>query len=163
MNRIGQRLRDLRRNQRGVTALEYALVAPLFFIALFMSIEVTFMLLADATLDTAANRITRLGKIGEFQGADCHAKVMTELQNTVSFWANTDKLHADVNVYKPGEDSNFGDIDDPDYQAQCDAGQRGDMVVFRIGFDKPGLTGVMQMLGADFIRYERTVVIFNEP
>lgn len=163
MNRIGQRLRGLRHDQRGVTALEYALVAPLFFIALFMSIEVTFMLLADATLDSAANRITRLGKIGEFQGEDCHAKVMAQLDDTVSFWADTNNLHADVNVYKPDEDSDFDDVDDPDYQAQCNAGERGDMVVFRLGFDKPGLTGIMHMMGADFIRYERTVVIFNEP
>ena len=163
MATLRRRLRAFRGDQRGVTALEYALVAPLFFIVLFIGLEVTFMLLADATLDSATSRIGRMGKIGMFQGADCHEKVMTELEDVVGFWADTTNLHADAKIYKPGESIEFEDIDDEDYEPECDVGDRGDMVVFRLGFDKPGLTGVISFLGMDFFRYERFVVIHNEP
>ncbi|WP_345795715.1 TadE family protein [Castellaniella sp. MT123] len=145
-----------------MTALEYALVAPLFFLVLFMGIEVIFMLLADSTLDTAASRITRMGKIGQFQGQDCHNKVMDQLRNELSIWADTTNLHADAKIYKPGENNSFQALDQ-NYTPVCDTGDRGDMVIFRLGFDKPGLTGVIHYLGLDVFRFERIVVIQNEP
>lgn len=157
-----RRVRDLWRQQRGVTALEYALVAPLFFLALFMAIEVTFMLLADSTLDTAASKITRMGKIGQFQGQDCHDKVMDQLREGLSIWANTSNLHADAKIYRPGEDNAFDELDEH-YEPVCNTGDRGDMVIFRLGFDKPGMTGVFHAFGLDFFRFERIVVIQNEP
>lgn len=157
-----RRVHELWRHQRGVTALEYALVAPLFFLVLFMSIEVTFMLLADSTLDTAASRITRMGKIGQFQGQDCHEKVMRELTDTLSIWADTTNVYADAKIYKPGEDNSFEALDQ-NYTPVCNTGDRGDMVIFRLGFDKPGLTGLIRYLGLSVFRFERIVVIQNEP
>lgn len=159
MNRLRQQLSNLWRNQRGVAALEYAILAPLFFLVLFMSIEVTFALLGDATLERAASQITRAGKVG-IRG-DCGTKVMDMLNERVSFWANTDNLRADVKIYTPGEDNHF--VDDKEYVPVCNAGGRGDMVIYRLGFDKPAMTGVFAMFGLEFFHYERIVLIQNEP
>lgn len=159
MNLRRHRIDGLWRNQRGVAAIEYAMVAPLFFLVLIMSIEVTFALLGDTTLERAANQITRAGKVG-IRG-ECGDTIMRMLEEHVSFWANTERLRADVKVYKPGESNVF--VDDETYEPICNAGDRGDMVIYRLGFDKPAMTGVLGMFGLEFFHYERIVLIQNEP
>lgn len=159
MNRLTRRLSTLWRNQRGVAAIEYAIVAPLFFLVLFMSVEITFALLGDATLERAASQITRTGKVG-IRG-DCEDTVFNMLKDRVSFWADTKNLRADVKVYQPGVEYHF--VDDDTYEPVCDAGGRGDMVLYRLGFDKPAMTGIFAMFGLNFFRYERIVLIQNEP
>lgn len=159
MNRLKRRLLHLWRNQRGGAAMEYAIVAPLFFLVLFMSVEITFALLGDATLERAASQITRTGKVG-IRG-ECGNTVYNMLNERVSFWADTKNLRADVKVYQPGDDNRF--VDDDTYVPECNAGDRGDMVLYRLGFDKPAMTGIFAMFGLNFFRYERIVLIQNEP
>lgn len=155
--------RRLWRDHRGVTALEFAIVAPLFFMVLLMSVEVTFALLADVTLDSAASRITRMGKIGVFaQEADCQSAVKAEFEKTLGIWADRENVYVNAKLYKPGETITFDDKNGQ-YDPACNTGDRGDMVVFRLGFDKPGVTGVLALMGLNLFHYERLVVIQNEP
>lgn len=170
MGKIHKRIRGLWRNQTGVTAIEFAIVAPLIFIVIFLSLEVAVMLIADSTLDRAASRVVRQAKVLEidetgFKGNDCHEWVMDIMEDTLSIWADGRNLHADAKIYKPGEDNSFKDINDPDYKDKivCDMGNAGDMVVFRLGFDRPGITGLISLMGLDFFRFERTVIVQNEP
>lgn len=159
---IWRRFRQLRRNQRGVTALEFAIVAPLFFLVVALGIEVIFSLLADATLESAAARITRMGKIGMFVGQDCQTAVETELKSTLRIWVNKQDVHVNAKIYKPGEAVTFDDKDGK-YDPVCDTGDRGDMVVFRLGFSRPALTGALSLVGVHLLSYERIAVIQNEP
>jgi len=159
---IGRCFRQLRRNQRGVTALEFAIVAPLFFLFLFLGIEVIFSLLADATLESAAARITRMGKIGTFMDQNCQSAVKDELQQTLRIWVNRQDVHVNAKIFKPGEAVSFED-EDGKYDPACNTGDRGDMVVFRLGFNRPVLTGALGVVGIHLLRYERIVVIQNEP
>ena len=128
------------------------------------------MLIADATLDRAASRVVRQAKVLELDDVtlgeeDCHKWVMNILEDTLSIWADGRNLHADAKIYKPGADNSFKDINDPDYKDKivCSLGNAGDMVVFRLGFDRPGLTGLISLMGLDFFRFERTVIVQNEP
>ncbi|WP_323011636.1 TadE/TadG family type IV pilus assembly protein [Castellaniella sp.] len=170
MNRIRISARRLWRNQKGVTALEFAIVAPLIFIVIFLSLEVAVMLIADATLDRAASRVVRQAKVLELnevklEDDDCRQWVMNIMEDALSIWTDAKNLHADAKVYKPGIDNSFKDINDPDYKDKiiCDLGNAGDMVVFRLGFERPGLTGLISLMGLDFFRFERTVIVQNEP
>lgn len=169
MGKILKHFRLLRSDQKGVTALEFAIVAPLVFIVIFLSLEVAVMLIADATLDRAASRIVRQAKVMETDAAlgkeDCHRWVMGILEDTLSIWADGTNLHADSEIYKPGESSSFEDVNDPSYQDKivCDLGNAGDMVVFRLGFDRPGLTGLISLMGLESLHFERTVIVQNEP
>jgi len=157
-----QRVRRLGRAQRGVAALEYAIVAPLLFGVIFVAVETTVMLFADSALETAANRVTRIGKLGVPEGMDCETAVRAEMERVLSRWvASPADLRIDVKVYEPGMP--FDDVDDESYVPVCDAGDRGDMVVYRLGFDRPGLTGFVTWLGGDILRFERIVLIQNEP
>lgn len=161
-SRIWPQVRRLVRADHGAAALEYALVAPLLFAVLFVAIETTVMLFADASLETAANRVTRIGKLGVPEGMNCETAVRKELERTLSYWVSSPAdLRIDVKLYEPGMP--FGDVDDEDYVPVCDAGERGDMVVYRLGFDRPGLTGFIAWLGVDMLRFERIVLIQNEP
>lgn len=153
----------LRRNQRGTTALEFAIVAPVFFLLLMVAGEIIFSLLADATLENAASRITRMGKIGTFTAvADCQTAVKDELEKTLGIWTSAEDIYVNAKIYQPGNPIVWEDEDDQRDLA-CDTGDHGDMVVFRFGFYRPGLTGVLGLMGINLLHYERVVVIQNEP
>lgn len=156
-----RRCKRLRRQQRGAVALEYALVAPLLFAVLLLSIEFVVMMLADSRLDAASSQVARLGRLG-IQGG-CEQAVQNVLRETLDGWVRAEDIRADVKIYTPGEDNQFGNVDDADYQPVCDAGDRGDMVIYRLGFDRPALTGIASWMGLDTFRFERTVLIQNEP
>ncbi|PWC17690.1 TadE/TadG family type IV pilus assembly protein [Brenneria corticis] len=156
------RLALWRRDQRGVSALEYALVAPLLFAVVFIAVEVAFIMLADAHLDIAANRVARMGRIGI--DGDCRQAVRGVMRSTLSTWIGSEsEMYADAKIYTPGGDNRFGDLNDEHYQPVCDAGERGDMVIYRLAFDRPGLTGFIAWLGDDPMRFERVILIQNEP
>lgn len=155
-------LRRLGKAQRGVAALEYALVAPLLFGVIFVAVETTVMLFADSSLETAANRVTRIGKLGVPEGMGCEQAVRAEMERILLRWVSSpQELRIDVKIYEPGVP--FQNVDDENYVPVCDAGARGDMVMYRLGFDRPGLTGFVTWLGVDMLRFERNVVIQNEP
>ena len=162
LTRPWNRLRRLGKLQRGVAALEYALVAPLLFGVIFVAVETTVMLFADSSLETAASRVTRIGKLGVPGGMNCEQAVRAEMESILSRWVSSpEELRIDVKLYEPGMP--FDDVDDESYEPVCDAGDRGDMVMYRLGFDRPGLTGFVTWLGVDVLRFERIVVIQNEP
>jgi Flp pilus assembly protein TadG len=62
-------LRRFRRNRRGSAAVEFALVAPLFFGLLFAIIEVALMFFASQVLETVTQDSARLVLTGQAQGA----------------------------------------------------------------------------------------------
>lgn len=155
------RLRRLWRDRRGIAALEFALVAPLAFAVLFVAIEIAVIMLADAHLDIAANRVARMGRLGI--SGDCDTAVRNVMAETLKGWVGSSAIHIDAKVYTPGANNAFTDLDDASYTQSCDAGERGDMVVYRLSFDRAGLTGFISLLGGDSIRYQRTVLIQNEP
>ncbi|NYT61730.1 pilus assembly protein [Alcaligenaceae bacterium] len=149
---------------RGVTALEFALVAPLAILVLFFSIEMGIMTWADATLEVAASRISRTGQLGVFAKEDCTVAVRRLFEESMAGWVGNKKsLRVDVLVYTPGAANQLPDVDDEKYEPECNAGDRGDMVMYRLGFDRPGFSGILSWLGIRLLRFERTVIIQNEP
>ena len=126
-----------RRLARGVAALEFAIVSPLVILVIFFSLEIGIAMWADATLEVAASRVSRLGQLG-VQG-DCTEAVRKVFEDTMGRWITSkDDLEIDVRVYKPGEDNSTGiDMGAP----VCNAGDRGDMVIYHMYFDRPSFTG----------------------
>ena len=157
-------LSRLCRNERGASALEFAIVAPLLFAVFFMAIEITVVLFADSVLENASNRITRIGKLGVPDGQDCDSTVRAAFEDALSSWAVSPlDMRLDVQVYRAGQGIRFGDVDDEDYSPICDAGERGEIVMYRLMLDRAGLTGILGWMDSDFVRLERIVAIQNEP
>lgn len=142
--------------------MEYALIAPLLFAVLFIAIEMAFIMVADAHLDVAANRIVRMGRIGI--AGDCQATIHTVMEQTLSTWiSDNNAIYIDARIYTPGGDNAFQRIDDKNYVPECNTGRAGDMVIYRLGFDRPGLTGFISWLGLNKVHFERVILIQNEP
>ena len=67
--RIGQYLRD----ERGVTALEFVIILPLFLTFVFMIIELGIAFAAQELMDNAARDAARLIRIGTYTGSSYSA------------------------------------------------------------------------------------------
>ncbi len=59
----------LRRNDRGVTALEFVLILPFFLAFVFMIFELGMMFAAQELLDNAARDVARSMRIGTYTGS----------------------------------------------------------------------------------------------
>lgn len=161
--RASARTRNPRLLSRGVAALEFAIVSPLVILVIFFSLEMGISMWADATLEVAASRVARLGQLGIPADKACTEAVRQVLEDTMSGWvSDKNALRVDARIYKPGE-LNVVDMNDPNYKPICDAGGRGDMVIYRLGFERPSFSGIMSWLNISVLRFERTVIIQNEP
>jgi Flp pilus assembly protein TadG len=58
----------LRRNERGVTAIEFVLILPFFLAFVFMIFELGMMFAAQELMDNAARDVARSMRIGAFTG-----------------------------------------------------------------------------------------------
>jgi hypothetical protein len=149
---------------RGVTALEFALVAPLVIVVIFFSLEMGIIMWADSALEAAAARVSRIGQLGVPADMTCEDAVRGTFESRMSSWVyNKNDLHVDATIYRPGASNELPDFDDDGYVPVCNTGGRGDMIIYRLGFDRPGFTGIMSWLGIPVLRFERTIVIQNEP
>jgi Flp pilus assembly protein TadG len=72
-----------RRNSRGSAAVEFALVAPIFFALLFAILETALMFLAGQVLETATESAARQIQTGQAQGNAAVVDAGTFLQNYV--------------------------------------------------------------------------------
>lgn len=156
--------RRRRHGQRGVTALEFALVAPTAILVLFFSIEMGIMMMADATLGRTAAAIARQGQLNEMGGTNCTTQVKSMLSSGLSSWVY-DEDNIDVTLlstYVPGD---FGGPAPagPASLPMCSQGGPGAIMVYQLSFKSPGFSGVLSWLNVDFLRFERTIILQNEP
>jgi Flp pilus assembly protein TadG len=128
-------LRRFRRNRRGSAAVEFALVAPMFFALLFAIIEVAMVFFASQVLETVTQDAARQIMTGQAQGAaytqsqfkdyvcgnigvlfDCAGGVYIDVQNYPAFTSLPNPLPDPIDAtgnfvnnmkYCPGSD---GDI-----------------------------------------------------
>jgi Flp pilus assembly protein TadG len=84
----------------GTTAVEFALIAPVFLALLFAILETTLFLFAQATLQNAATAAGRLFMTGHVQGAGTtQTQFQTEVCPMVSTLFTCSKLMVNVQAY----------------------------------------------------------------
>ena len=71
---VRKALRRFRRNRRGSAAVEFALVAPVFFALLFAIIETAIVFFASQVLETITQDSARMIMTGQAQTAGLHAR-----------------------------------------------------------------------------------------
>jgi Flp pilus assembly protein TadG len=102
---IAASLRRFRRNRRGSAAVEFALVAPMFFALIFAIIETSLVFFAGQYLETGTQDAGRLLFTNQVQ---CSATPVTATQfkqevcNRVSVLMNCAGVSVDVKSYAPG-------------------------------------------------------------
>ncbi|MBR0873804.1 pilus assembly protein [Bradyrhizobium tropiciagri] len=138
-------LRRFRRNRRGSAAVEFALVAPLFFALLFAIIEVAMVFFAGQVLETVTQDSARMIMTGQAQNA---AYTQAQFKQYVCGKVNalfdcTNGIYVDVRSYPNNGFSSVNiapPIDatrafNPDMK-WC-PGKEGDVVVVRLFYQWP--------------------------
>ncbi len=135
------------RNEDGVYAIEFAVVALPFFFLLFMIFEVSFTIFANQILDNAVSDAARLIRTGQaqqqnFSKAQFKKQVCDRL---IGLFDCNKYLYIDVKTFpnfgsitfaKPTDDE--GKIDDDAFS--YDDGGANDIVVVRVFYEWPTLT-----------------------
>jgi Flp pilus assembly protein TadG len=142
-NALKRQLRRFRRNRRGSAALEFALVAPLFFGMLFAILETGLMFFADQTLETATQDVSRLVFTGQAQNAGyTQAQFKDQVCARIHALFNCDAITYDVQTF-----ASFSSVDTTtpintttnQYVPtnKFDVGGPGDVVLVRVFYEWP--------------------------
>jgi Flp pilus assembly protein TadG len=174
---VNNALRRFRRNRRGSAAVEFALVAPVFFALLFAIIETAIVFFAGQVLETVTQDSARIVQTGQAQAAAYDATNFKKLVVCTRPLANLlfdcmNGVSVDVQSYPAGFTSVV--ITDPidasknfTNNMQYNPGNAGDIVVVRafyqwplfvtgLGYNISNLSGSKRLLSA-------TAAFRNEP
>ncbi|RJF75138.1 TadE/TadG family type IV pilus assembly protein [Rhodopseudomonas palustris] len=172
-SRAAALLRRFGRNRRGSAAIEFAMVAPIFFGLLFAIIETAFMFFAGQVLETAVQDSARLILTGQAQSASySQTQFKTNLCGRLSALFDCNGVYVDVRSY--GNDFSSVDLAAPIdanknfvNNMQYNPGGSGQIVVVRafyqwplfitgLGYNISNLAGNKRLLSA-------TAAFRNEP
>ena len=164
-------LNALRRDQDGVVAVEFGLVAVPFFALLFAILETALMFWSAQVLETAVANAARTIYTGQFQSAndqnaaDIGAKFKAELCKNVLLMVTCDSpaVHVDVRPFKPGDilpkvnETGFG------YHAT----KANEIVLVRVAIEYPIFVPALNALQANLANGKRLIMASatfrNEP
>ncbi len=96
---IAKRLRSFRRNRDGSAAVEFAMIAPMFFALIFAVIETGMVFMAGQVLETGVEDGARLVYTSTTTSA---ADFKSAICSRVSMMMDCTKLDIDVRSYDPG-------------------------------------------------------------
>jgi Flp pilus assembly protein TadG len=166
-------LRRFRRNGRGSAAVEFALVAPLFFALLFAIIETALMFFASQVLETITQNSARMIFTGQAQAQSFTAsQFKTFVCGQIPALFTCSSMYVDVQSYTSFSSITFNTQIDSNgnfisNNLQYSPGGAGSIVVVRVfypwqlfvtglGFNMSNLTGSQRLLVA-------TAAFQNEP
>jgi Flp pilus assembly protein TadG len=92
----------LRREERGATAVEFAIIAPVFFFLMFVIAETAVIFIAEQVMDNAVFETARLIRTGQAQQANMtKAQFKTKVCERMSFFVNCNSsdFYLDVKSY----------------------------------------------------------------
>lgn len=103
-----------RRNRRGSAAVEFALVAPLFFCMLFAILETAIVffagqLLENATLESARLILTRQAQNASMTEADFKQNLCDRIKVMFNCQGNLGNLTVDITSFAPGASITISD------------------------------------------------------
>ena len=169
---VGTALRRFRRNRRGSAAVEFALVAPVFFALLFAIIETAIMFFASQVLETITQESARMILTGQAQTASyTQAQFATYVCNQVPALFNCANIFIDVESYSAFSsvtiNSQIDGTNNFINNMQYSPGGPGDIVVVRLFYQWPlfvtGLGYNISNLSGNQRLLTATAAFRNEP
>jgi Flp pilus assembly protein TadG len=135
-------IRCFRRNRRGSAAVEFALIAPIFFALLFAIIETGILFLAGQLLETITQNSARMILTGQAQtAAYTQAQFATYVCGQVPALFNCNDISIDVESYPSFSNVALSNPIDSsgnfDTNLQYNPGGPGDVVVVRLFYQWP--------------------------
>lgn len=159
---VGQ-ARRRRHGQRGVTALEFAIVGPTAIFILVFAIEMAVLLMSDATLGRVAADISRRAQLEQLSRGSCASDIRALLKSGMKGWVFKDEafIVEQVRVYYPRDEGAQGPLSGA--PVRCTVAKPGGAVVYKVGFTSPGFSGVLKIFKINVMRFERNILIQNPP
>ena len=133
---VGLLLRRFRRDARGVTAIEFAMLALPFFSILFATIETLAVFYASVSLETAAADVGRLVRTGQAQTQGLTREQIRNRVCGIIFMGCDDRLQIDVRQFNNFQNVSFNNPLNGDGDLRTDLlfqpGNPGDIVLVRL-------------------------------
>lgn len=165
-------IKRLRQDRQGASAVEFALIVPVFLIGLFGILEIAFMFFAGQFLETVTQDSTRLIMTGQVKSTTLTKEKFKEIVcEKAKALFDCNNLYIDAQAYTSFATPNF---DSPIKNNKIEdntvfiTGKQGDIVVVRtfyawpvflagfFGYDQSNLQGGKRLLSA-------SAAIRNEP
>jgi Flp pilus assembly protein TadG len=179
----------LHRNQCGATAIEFALIAPFYFLLIIGIMETSMVMFAQHVLESAAANASRLGKTGYVATTKTQqVTIMQTVQNLAGFLMDSTKITVNAQAYKSLGAIGTGEaFIDANANSKWDVGENytdsngngkydndvgvagyggtGDIVVYTISYPWPIMTPAMGLfIGTNnILTLQSRVVVKNEP
>jgi Flp pilus assembly protein TadG len=158
MGRKRRLFRRYRQSESGVTAIEFAMVAPPFFALMLAIFEVGIMLFSEYVIEHGVGKAARMIRTGEVQTADMTVTEFKELVcgNLAGFLDCANDLHVDVRKFDDFDDIVLpapldadGELTDDVTSDAYDPGEPYEVVVVRVYYTwslfTPGLSHMSNM------------------
>lgn len=176
MIRLGKWWRD----RRGVAAVEAAFAFPLIILLTMGCIELSLMMLLDASLEMGIAEASRAGSLTLSGGqAAREENVKRIVDSWVSRWVpGTSAITIETAVYP-----NLSDVGKPTWVDRnnndtCDVGEgtcpptgveltpgigiSGSLVLYSVTVSRKGFSGVLTLAGIESLKFSRQTVVLNE-
>jgi Flp pilus assembly protein TadG len=176
------------RCQNGVTAIEFALIAPVLIMIMMGIIEFSLIMFTSSVMEGATNETARLGKTGYVAtGLTRQQEITNTITSKTSGLLNPTRITITTTVYSnfnnigkpepclspttppcPGTPGiNFVDVNgngvwDTD-MGQAGLGNAGDIVVYSVSYPWPIFTPVIQAIFGTTYTITARSVVRNEP
>ncbi len=103
-------MRSLTKNNEGATVVEFAFVAPVFFLIVFGIIEFSLIAFVGTVMESATNSSSRLGKTGYVAGGTTRQQQIIDMINTkTAGLLDSNKISITTKVY-----SDFSKVGQPE-------------------------------------------------
>jgi Flp pilus assembly protein TadG len=148
----------LPRDNRGVSAIEFAIAAPFVFILVLGTVELAVDMMIDATVQIAAQAASRAGltTTPPTSGSrDDQAKSIAT--NILGSWAKLPNTTVTISESAFGSYGNIGSS-----SFTPGSGALGDVVSYNITLTTPGISGIPQLVGFPMLTFQRSYIVQNE-
>jgi len=145
------------RENRGATAIEFALVAPVVFILMLGTVELALDMIVDGSVQIAAQAASRAGLTTTDPSTGTRADAAKRtVMNILGGWQN---IGGNVNITTLNYGT-YGNVGGSTYQANM--GGFGDVVSYNITVTVPGFSGIPQLFGVKTLTFQRNYIVQNE-
>lgn len=110
IDRMTRHLKQLRRNKDGVTAIEFAIIAPVLVMMVMGTMEISLMMYARSIMEGATFISSRTGKVGYVaEGMTQQETIVAALKQRAGILMNTDNITVTPKSY-----GSFSEVGEPE-------------------------------------------------
>lgn len=153
------------RDQRGTTALEFALVAWPFLLLVFLTFEATWAMTIELALNDAVQEASRLGSLGTLPSSGTREdSIKNAIVTRAAGLLDSNNLFITMSSY--GTASQWSDNrNNKNVSPTAGAGSSRWLVQYVVTYTQPVLTllGSSKLGGATSIVHSMTIMVQNEP